>query len=38
MVIFFASFGNILDILSQRFSFAALRYSNALPMDKIFIE
>jgi hypothetical protein len=31
-VIAFASFGKILDILSQRASLDALLYSNALPM------
>jgi hypothetical protein len=28
-----ASLGKTLDILSQRFSFAARRYSNALPIN-----
>jgi len=32
IVIALPNFGNILDILSQRFSFAALLYSNALPI------
>ena len=37
MVMALPNFGNILDILSQRFSLAALRYSNALPIMRILL-